>query len=129
MLFALPSQRNFLNKFWGKEFLIFNRNDKASELTHRGHCRAQRCWPGNPKLMKHFSPDGATPDLSSPPACVGPRAHSQAGENPESLCPGLPMTTGNCSQGRQPPGQAVFALSQSVQLSFLPAGVFFLCQL
>lgn len=70
-------------------------------------------------VLVHCTLPGFSPTATSP----------QAGENPESLCPGLPMTTGNCSQGRQPPGQAVFALSQSVQLSFLPAGVFFLCQL
>lgn len=81
------------------------------------------------------------PDLSSVSASAGsctvytpwtpsnPLQHPGQEGTQNLLSPRLSMTTGNPRLGRQRPGQFVFALSQSVQLSFLPAGVFFLCQL
>lgn len=92
-------------------------------------------------LMKGFFPAGYTPALSSGPSRTGswctvhslhsvpPHQHPSQEENQNLLYPGLSMTTGNSWLRRQRPGQLVFALSQSVQLSFLPAGVSFLCQL
>lgn len=75
-----------------------------------------------PLAPSHFS--DLRPMLGLAP--LQPAPQSKGNESPLS---GLLLTTRTSWLGRKPLGQPVFALSQSVQVGFLPAGVFFLCQL